>query len=397
MKSSCWQKVSLGDVCDVIAGGTPSRKNPKYFGDDIPWVKISDMLQGLITFTDEAITKAGLENSTAKILPSGTVLISIFATIGRTAVLGIDAATNQAIVGVIPKPETKLNASFLRYSLDNSILELTKEARGVAQVNINGKILKSLKIPLPPLPEQEQIVRLLDEAESIRATRERANVRMDQFVPALFQEMFGDPAINKNQWNLVSLTDVCDGKYGIKAGPFGSSIKKETYKPSGYKVYGQEQVIADDFNIGNYFIDESKFQELKSCEVKPGDVLISLVGTIGKISIVPDGIKPGIINPRLLKLTPNQNLITPTFLKFLLENSSIQNILYHLAGGITMGVLNAGILKKLSFPLPPLALQREFAARVEEVRGVQSAQGKSAERVEALYQSMLARAFAGEL
>ena len=64
-------------------------------------------------------------------------------------------------------------------------------------------------------------------------------------------------------WTVVSLVDVASGKYGIKAGPFGSSIKKETYKPYGYKVYGQEQVIADDFTIGDYFIDEEKFQELK--------------------------------------------------------------------------------------------------------------------------------------
>jgi type I restriction enzyme S subunit len=389
MKSSHWQKVSLGDVCDVIAGGTPSRKNPKYFGGDIPWVKISDMLQGLITFTDEAITKAGLENSAAKILPSGTVLISIFATIGRTAVLGIDAATNQAIVGVIPKSETKLNTSFLRYSLDNSILELTKEARGVAQVNINGKILKSLKIPLPPLPEQERIVRLLDEAESLRATRERANARMEQFVPALFHEMFGDQA--KEKWGYTTLGEVCllvrDGTH-----------KTPTYVSEGVPFVTVKNIVTGSVDFTNTkFVTKEEHVEL-SKRVKPefGDVLVSKDGTIGVPCIV-DTQKEFSIFVSVILLKLKKEKIDPQFLVHQINSEIIQNQISENTKGIAIRHLHLEDARKLKLVVPPLALQREFAARVREARGVQSAQARSVGRIEALYQSMLSRAFAGEL
>ena len=99
-------------------------------------------------------------------------------------------------------------------------------------------------------------------------------------------------------------------------------------------------------------LTKKNFKSL-NIEVKPGDVLISLVGTFGKIAVVPDLVQPGIINPRLLKITPNQNLIIPLFLKILLQSNSIQNQLNHFAGGGTMGVLNAGILKRTHFHSSP--------------------------------------------
>ena len=146
-----WSSVKLGDTCDVIAGGTPKRSETSYWGGDIPWVKISDMLEGRISQTEETITRAGLEGSSAKLLPPGTLLVSIFATIGRTAVLECEAATNQAIVGVIPRQQSQFDDRFLQYSLRRKTQELQRQGRGVAQANINGSVLKATPNP-PPAP-----------------------------------------------------------------------------------------------------------------------------------------------------------------------------------------------------------------------------------------------------
>src|ERR1035438_5442501 len=222
-----WPTKPLGELCNVTAGGTPSRARSDFFDGGISWVKISDMLQGTVTRTEETISQLGLENSAAKLLPAGTVLISIFATIGRTAVLGIEAATNQAIVGVTPKNAREITPPFLRFFLDHSVATLTGESRGVAQLNINGKILKSLPIPIPQLAEQERIVRLLKEADELRRLRAEADSRSDALVPALFHEMFGDPATNSKNWPLQrdgDLIEACDYGTSQKANEDGRGV-----------------------------------------------------------------------------------------------------------------------------------------------------------------------------
>ena len=105
-------------------------------------------------------------------------------------------------------------------------------------------------------------------------------------------------------WGWVKVDAIAEhDQYAIKAGPFGSALKKSSYVKSGYKIYGQEQVISGNWETGDYYISEEKFNELISCRVKPYDILISLVGTVGKVLILPKGISDGIINPRLIKIT----------------------------------------------------------------------------------------------
>lgn len=148
----------------------------------------------------------------------------------------------------------------------------------------------------------------------------------------------------------------------IKAGPFGSSLTKDTYVPTGYKVYGQEQVIRGDYLYGDYYISHSKYQELESCAVSPGDVLLSLVGTAGKLLVVPDDAPAGVINPRLIRFSFDKKRVCPQFFKDLFETGQVQSFLARYAQGGTMGVLNAGMLRPISISLPPLPEQRVIAA-----------------------------------
>jgi type I restriction enzyme, S subunit len=147
----------------------------------------------------------------------------------------------------------------------------------------------------------------------------------------------------------------------VKAGPFGSAITKSLYVPSGYKVYGQEQVLRGDHLYGDYFVSAGKFAELKSCSVAPGDVLMTLVGTVGRVLVVPKDALPGIINPRLIRFSLDQQRVFPAFFGALLETDILQQRLSRYAQGGTMGVLNAGMLKPLTIPVPGLAEQRAIA------------------------------------
>ena len=152
----------LGDVCEIQSGGTPARSNSSYWKDGtIPWVKISDIRGKCLQNTEEFITENGLQNSSAKIFPKGTILYSIFATLGETCILDIDAATNQAIVGLTIKNDN-VYREYLYYYLVSLKSEINSLGRGVAQNNINMSILRNLSITLPPLEEQRKIAAVLD-------------------------------------------------------------------------------------------------------------------------------------------------------------------------------------------------------------------------------------------
>lgn len=142
----------------------------------------------------------------------------------------------------------------------------------------------------------------------------------------------------------------------IKAGPFGSALTKDMYVSSGYRVYGQEQVIPGDFSIGDYYIDQTKFAELAQYEIRPDDLLISCVGTFGKIAVVPVDAEPGIINPRLIRLRTVEGVL-PLFLAEVLRSAVTFEQFSVLSRGGTMDVINIGTLSDIWIALPPIAEQ----------------------------------------
>ena len=183
----------------------------------------------------------------------------------------------------------------------------------------------------------------------------------------------------------------------MKAGPFGSALKKEYYAASGYKIYGQEQVIRGDHRFGDYFIDEERFRELENCAVKPGDLLISLVGTAGKVLVLPDNAAPGIINPRLLKLSLNPAFFAPAYAAYMLQSVWAAQFFKGQAHGGTMEILNLGIVKALPVPLPPLPEQHRIVAEVDRLlsiaRETEAEVDANLKRAQGLRQAILSKAF----
>ena len=207
-------------------------------------------------------------------------------------------------------------------------------------------------------------------------------------------DMFGDPATNPKGWPVKLLGDLAaDEKYAIKAGPFGSALKKEMYVPSGYKIYGQEQVIRDDLTYGDYYIGEKKFRELSSCRIQPHDLLISLVGTFGKISVVPEKFEQGIINPRLMKITLDRSQVLPRFMKGLLSSYAMRCRIEERSHGGTMSIVNVGIMKSLEIYVPPLELQNRFCFHTEAMASIQSQQSVAISKSLATFEALLGRVF----
>ena len=182
-----WKTVRLGDVCEIAAGGTPSRSKQEYWKDGtIPWVKIGDFNGKYLNSASEHITELGLEKSSAKLFKKNTILYSIFATLGEVTILNIDAATNQAISGIVIKDNNLIDTDYFYSYLKSLKKEVNRIGRGVAQNNINLNILRNFAIPLPPLETQKQIAATLDKVSKIIAENKKLLEKYDLLIKSRF-------------------------------------------------------------------------------------------------------------------------------------------------------------------------------------------------------------------
>ncbi|MEE9319322.1 MAG: restriction endonuclease subunit S [Granulosicoccus sp.] len=242
------------------------------------------------------------------------------------------------------------------FTTEHSI-ELLKQS--ILQLAVMGKL-----VPQDPNdePASELLKRIAAEkAELVKAKK----IKKQKALPKISEEE--RPFELPKGWAWVRFDDIAKNeKNALKAGPFGSALKKIYYVESGYKIYGQEQVISGDENFGDYYINKEKYLSLESCRVKAGDILISLVGTIGKVLVISDTAAQGIINPRLVKLSLNEN-ISKKFIQTILGSRLIKDELSDKSHGSTMDVLNLGLLRNLVFPLPPLPEQHRILTKADEL------------------------------
>jgi type I restriction enzyme S subunit len=156
-------------------------------------------------------------------------------------------------------------------------------------------------------------------------------------------------------------------KEGIRRGPFGGTLKKTMFTKEGYKkVYQQGNVIQKDWSLGDYFVNEAKFYEMKSFQVLPGDFLVSCSGTIGKIVKVPDNVQPGIINQALLRIRINSQVVESSFFYHQFESEQIQkSILKNTHGGAMQNLVGMDIFRRIEFRIPSIPEQRRIASVIQ--------------------------------
>ncbi|WAN09611.1 restriction endonuclease subunit S [Stutzerimonas balearica] len=408
-----WINVQLQEFGTWGSGGTPSKGNGAYYQGDVPWAVIGDLNDGLLTETANKISEAGLANSSAKLIPAETLLIAMYGSIGKLAITGIECCTNQAIA--FCKIEDSIaDKKYLFYALRWARPELVKLGQGASQQNISQTILKSFKVPLSPRAEQTRIAAKLDE---LLAQVDTLKARIDG-IPALlkrFRQSVLAAAVsgrlteewragNSNPgWSEIKLEDLLAGaKDGICRGPFGSSIKKEYFVPEGYKVYEQKNAIRDNSLIGEYFVDEKKYKELERFSVRSGDFIVSCAGTLGRISLLPSNAPAGLINQALIRIRTNKKLVLDEYFLLLFKSPSFQEkLVVGARGGAMQNLASTKEIKALEINCPTIFEQAEIVRRVEQLFAFADqleARVKAAQvRIDRLTQSILAKAFRGEL
>ena len=310
--------------------------------------------------------------------------------IGRTTLNPAKSSVIGTMQYLIPKKNVL--PEYLFYVV--SYMHLEKYYTGATIPHIYFKDYKNEEFNLDNIEKQLEIIDVLGRCKKVIEARKQELVELDRLTKARFVEMFGDPIQNPKGWDMPLIEEVvANEKNALKAGPFGSALKKGYYVASGYKIYGQEQVISDDCTFGDYYIDEERYKSLENCAVQPGDVLISLVGTYGKLLIMPEVFEPGIINPRLMKITFDKEKVNPYYFKFFFQSESLKKALSQNTHGGTMDILNLGIVRKIEMPLPPLKLQNEFVDFVHQVDKSKVAVQKALDETQILFDSLMQKYF----
>ena len=359
-----WPTESLGSLCDVMSGGTPKRTVDEYWNGEISWVKISDMLQGEIKHTDESITDKGLRESPARLLEPGTLLLSIFATVGRTAVLAIPAATNQAIVGLRIKAEN-LDQRYLRHYLDSQAEALKSKSRGVAQDNINTSILKNLRITLPPLEEQRRIAAILDRCHESELLATKATSLYSCLFKASFHS-FLRQVEDRESVPQVPLSSVCTR---ITKGTTPSSLGLPD--ADGDIPFVRVQDIDKNILIAESValqIPTETHRALSRSMLQSGDILVSIAGTIGRVcevrSLPPHGAN---CTQAVAIARPIPDVVRPLLLKCLLSDWPAQKQMRGAGVTGTITNLSLGQLGEIKIPVPSIEAQDKICDQLERL------------------------------
>lgn len=251
----------------------------------------------------------------------------------------------------------------------------------------------------PNLTEQRRIAKILDQTEELAAKRREALVQLENLAQAVFIEMFGDQRKSED-WPVKTIADVAASHNGaIRTGPFGSQLLHSEFVDAGVAVLGIDNAVANEFRWGERrFITESKYRELRRYTVKPGDVLITIMGTCGRCAVVPDDVPTAINTKHLCCITLNQAECLPSFLQaFFLRHPAARQYLETTSKGAIMEGLNMGLIKAMPISVPPIRLQQLFAKRIQHIEAVKATHRLALAESDALFASLQQRAFAGQI
>lgn len=413
-----WLWVRLGEISSITSGGTPSRTVSTYWNGDIPWVKISDISDKYVLSTEEKITRLGLESSSAKIFPNGTLLYTIFATIGTVGILNIDAATNQAVAGITFYGE--YNIDYLYYILVGLKDLLIAKGKGMAQMNINQTVLKNTPIPLPPIAEQQRVVAKIEElmplVEEYGKAEERLSVLNAEFLDKLRKSILQQaiqgklternpadesvsellkrirakkeklikegkikkekpiPPITEEEvpfeipenWKWVHFSDIAVFENGDRSKKYPVEAD---YVQFGVPFFGAKDMGDKYMSFENVrYISEKKYDELGNGKLQDKDFICLLRGSVGKSAIfsADNSHSTGFICAQMIII----RLINKDLCEYIfhyLSSPYYTRVIESKVTGTAVKQLPGKELGDILIPLPPFAEQQRIVDRVNEL------------------------------
>ena len=393
-----WGKRSLGDVATIYNGNSinAEEKKKKYLGQTqgLPFIATKDVgNDGVIDYENGVRIPNYTDFKIAH--PDSVFVCAEGGSAGKkVAFIEQKVCFGNKLFALQPK-KALLNGRYLYYFVQSQAFkEQFKQLITGIIGGVSSKKFKEIPIILSPLPEQQRIVDILDrEFAKINALKANAEKSL-QAAKDLFRH------ISNGYYNEPSPVSKLGDECIFVRGPFGGSLKKSCFVPSGYPVYEQQHAIYSTFTF-RYFVNEEKYNEMKRFTTHPGDLIMSCSGTIGKVAIIPEDAPIGIINQALLKLTPKKRIL-PEYLKWYMQSLSFEkDIQRHSKGAAIQNVASVAILKEITIPVPAIEKQKQIVARLDDLNercnALQENYQKTLSLCDDLKQSLLCKAFNGEL
>ncbi|MDZ4057759.1 MAG: restriction endonuclease subunit S [Polynucleobacter sp.] len=366
-----WAIKSLGEVCDVIGGGTPAKDNPAYYAGDIPWATVRDMKNDVIVNTEYRITEDAVRSSATNIIPSGNVVIATRVGLGKICLLGQNTAINQDLRGIIPRPPSSLMVRFLFWWLKSIADIIVAEGTGATVQGVKLSFVKSLQIPVPPLPEQHRIVAILDEALDCIATAKANTEKNLKNAREVFES---------------HLQSVFTGR---GEGWVETTVGAQLTLQRGFDITKDQQRDGDVPVVSSGGIKSYHNTPM----VKAPGVVIGRKGTLGKCFFIDQDYWPHDTTLWVKDFKGNE----PRFVYYLLLGLDVK----HLDSGTANPALNRNQVHPMKISWPPVSKQQElihrFDALSEEIQRLESLYQKKLTSLDELKKSLLHQAFSGQL
>jgi type I restriction enzyme S subunit len=396
-----WETKKIGDVCRLMTGGTPSRSKPEYFGGEIKWLVSGDIHQSEILDCEGRITEAGMRNSNTKLLPINSVMIALNGqgkTRGTVALLRTRATCNQSLVSIYPHAPDKLLPEFLYANLHGRYQEIRQMTgdTGNDRRGLNMDLIRSIEIPIAPVPEQQRIVGFLDEAfVGIATAKANANKNL-QNARALFESHLQSVFTQRGEgWVEKPLKDVCDR---ITDG----THQTPTYYDEGVVFLSSRNVTSGIINWNDIkYIDAKQHLEMhKRVAPRPNDILLAKNGTTGVAAIVDKDITFDIYVS--LALLRAKGEILPRLLLHFINSPVAKQQFNKRLKGIGVPNLHLEEIREVVVSFPKsLAEQSATVTKLdtlrEETQRLVSLYERKLAGLEALKKSLLHQAFTGQL
>ncbi len=381
-RASFFQTIPLGEVCELIGGGTPSKQVESYWSNgSVKWISSKHIDErGHIT-GHELISEKAVEESSTRVASKGSTIIITRVSVGKFAFADDDYAINQDLTALVSKDSERLASEFIRVVALHIATVVERNAEGIGVRGVKRKFLSELKIPLPPLEVQKEIVA---EIEGYQKVIDGARAVLDNYHPHI--------PIHPD-WPMVELGEVCEA---IVTGPFGSALHQSDYVDDGIPVVNPANIVDGTISTdGVKMISPATRDRLKEFTIRTNDIVIGRRGEMGRCGVVTSEMNGWLCGTGSFVIRLKVECFA-RFAFFQIASPKVKQYLEEQAIGVTMKNLNQGILSSIQIPLPPLATQQAIVAEIEAEQALVAVNRELIARFEKKIQVTLARIWGEE-